>query len=529
MKRATLLLGLVFCLTGLYANNVQISSVNLVEKDTVNKVITIAFDITWENSWRTSSAPYNHDAAWIFMKFKNAAGEWHHATLSTDSLDYSPASGTVISPVSDGKGFFLYRSQEGNGSFVSNGNRIKWYYASDGFGNTDPVEIKLFAIEMVYIPSGAFYVGSSSSSNGDVNFLRKITGTDTSAFLVDTALVDSVTSEGTGISDSQDDDVLKGINGYSGIGVDGDNGLDSDNDGVIDNPDFPTGYRAFYLMKYEISQIQYVEFLNTLTRTQQISRTAIQDSGYYAMTGDSVVVDRNGIRVASAPASGPFVFGCDLNRNGVMNETSDGTAIAANYMSWQDIAAYLDWSALRPYTELEFEKAARGPETPLTGAFVWGDLSAETENYKGLDNAGTESEIVSNPLANVHASPQGVGGPIRVGSFAQSGTSRSQAGAGYYGNLDLGGNLWEIVISIGNSVGRGFTGSHGDGELDANGDANVSGWPPVNTTVKLGKRGAPYVGSTNEAKIANRNYSNRSFYQGQRRYFDGCRGAHSAY
>ena len=93
MKRATLLLGLVFCLTGLYANNVQISAVNLVEKDTVNKVITIAFDITWENSWRTSSAPYNHDAAWIFMKFKNAAGEWHHATLSTDSLDYSPAAG----------------------------------------------------------------------------------------------------------------------------------------------------------------------------------------------------------------------------------------------------------------------------------------------------------------------------------------------------------------------------------------------------------------------------------------------------
>ncbi len=39
---------------------------------------------------------------------------------------------------------------------------------------------------------------------------------------------------------------------------------------------FPKGYAAFYIMKYEISQEQYVGFLNKLTQTQQTARTGIQ-------------------------------------------------------------------------------------------------------------------------------------------------------------------------------------------------------------------------------------------------------------
>ena len=179
-------------------------------------------------------------------------------------------------------------------------------------------------------------------------------------------------------------------------------------------------------------------------------------------------------------------------------------------------------------SKLEFAKASRGPSSVNAGEFVWGNTSYQTENYSGLTNAGYESELTASATANVHLAPQGIGGPIRVGSFAESSTSRSQAGAGYYGAMDLAGNLWEIVIPLGNSTGRAYTANHGDGALTSAGNADVSGWPSSTSTAQLGKRGGPFLGSANEGRIANRNYANRSFYTTQRKEFDGCRGARSA-
>jgi formylglycine-generating enzyme required for sulfatase activity len=42
-----------------------------------------------------------------------------------------------------------------------------------------------------------------------------------------------------------------------------------------------------------------------------------------------------------------------------------------NILSWFDVAAYLDWAALRPMTELEFEKVCRGPENRIAGEYAW--------------------------------------------------------------------------------------------------------------------------------------------------------------
>ena len=528
MKKIFVLLVLIMA-NLLWANNISIGSITLVNRDTTARTAVISFDVSWENSWRLDTAPANWDAAWIFMKFKDADGEWHHATLAADTSGFTPAPGATIQPVADRKGFFLYRSEVGSGEFNAIGNQLTWYYGEDSLANSDIIEIKLFGIEMIYIPEGAFYAGSTTSDSGDVNFLRRISGTDTSAFLVDTALVDSITSEGTGVSDSQDDDVLKGINGYTGIGIDGDDGLDADNDGVIDNPDFPTGYKAFYLMKYEITQQQYVEFLNTLTRAQQVNHVATIDTGLYALTNTSTVSDRNGIRVPSSYEDGPIQFGCDLNENKVMNESDDGQNIAVNYLNWQDVAAYLDWAALRPYTELEFVKAARGPLAQSAGEFVWGTKYYKTEDYDGILNAGTEDEVTANSDANVHTAPQGVGGPLRAGCFARATSDRENAGSGYYGNLDLSGNVWELVIPLGNTDGRNFTGVHGDGELDAtSGYANVTNWPALNQNGSVGKRGGVFIGPIDQARIANRNYANFEFYISSRRYDDGGRGARTA-
>ena len=41
----------------------------------------IRLDLSWENSWRSSSGPANRDAVWLFAKFRSgAAGAWRHAT-----------------------------------------------------------------------------------------------------------------------------------------------------------------------------------------------------------------------------------------------------------------------------------------------------------------------------------------------------------------------------------------------------------------------------------------------------------------
>ena len=42
------------------------------------------------------------------------------------------------------------------------------------------------------------------------------------------------------------------------------------------------------------------------------------------------------------------------------------------YISWPDLLAYADWAALRPITELEYEKAARGVDVQVHLAVLHG-------------------------------------------------------------------------------------------------------------------------------------------------------------
>jgi hypothetical protein len=55
--------------------------------------------------------------------------------------------------------------------------------------------------------------------------------------------------------------------------------------------------------------------------------------------------------------------------------------------------------------------------------------------------------------------------------------------------MELGGNLWERVVTLGNNAGRAFSGNHGNGTLNSNGDADVVGWPDAAGT---GWRGGAY-------------------------------------
>ena len=141
-----------------------------------------------------------------------------------------------------------------------------------------------------------------------------------------------------------------------------------------------------------------------------------------------------------------------------------------------DGAAYSDWAGLRPLTELEYEKACRGTLTPVADEYVWGTATIADSAYT-LSNAGANNEgIASNYSSGAGNASYGttdgsIDGPLRVGIFAANSlnSGRMTAGASYYGIMELSGNLWERPVTIGNATGRGFTGLHGDGALDASG------------------------------------------------------------
>ncbi len=478
------------------ANNISVSSVIITGQNTTagvnnsNNYTLIRFSLSWENSWRISSGASNWDAAWVFVKYRVGTGNWQHAYLNNtgNSAGTGTAASVQVGLKNEGSSFnaisnpatgaFFYRSGSGSGSFGVTTAQLRWNYGANGINDNDTIDIRVFAVEMVYVPTGSFYAGDGTSTNvaaqfrnGSTNTALQITS-ESALTLGGTSNGNLANNNATGMSPADD---------YN-------------NTTTQTLPAaYPKGYTGFYCMKYEASQQQYVDFFNTLTNTQKANRD-LTDANH---KNSDATVTRNYISWSSGDAT--------------LNSGSTGD-IACNHIRWMDAAAYMDWSCMRPMTELEFEKACRGNQTVVANEYAWGTTSITP--LTSVSNAGLASEASATSNANANYGAN-YGGPLRVGIFAGTSNLRESAGATYYGIMEMSGNLWEFAANTGASLGRAYTGALGDGVLASSGNADVANWPgissgEVSTVTGSCIRGASHNEATTYLRVSDRvdgNYS----------------------
>jgi hypothetical protein len=432
-----------FCL---FANNLSVTNVTLAAVG--QGKAAISFDLSWEHSWRDVE---NHDAAWVFVKYSPDGGtRWAHASLAAAGLNpagFSSGSGTAaeISVPSDRKGAFVRRATDGSGTFSATGVTLVWDFAADGVSPHIRPVIRVNGIEMVLIPRGSFTIGSTDAND----------------------------SSGKGpfyVTFISSPDMTRGPNSGSGKVADpyyavAGCGRQGNVTGTFP-AGFPNGYEAFYCAKHELSESAYVAMLNTLTAQQAISCYCPGINGLNGTVTDFACS-----------------FGSDYPERAIRLTPPDKTA-------WRYAASFVDWAALRPITDLEYQKAMRGPLPPVLYEYAWGGATDPVFPTKNnITGAGTAEEM---PPAEANANYGGGNGlnrPMRVGAFAREGTTREQAGAGYYGPLNLSDNLLDRAATSGDGNANAydtagpafcfFDGTHGDGKLTVYGESDEPGWIPM--------------------------------------------------
>lgn len=452
MKFIFLSLSLLF-VTPTWANNVQISNLSYDEQNN-----RLTFNISWDNGFYINN--HFRDYVYVFIKYKNSNSQiWQrmtfplsgHSEIGGIQADYHPQSKII-----NGERFAIKINHlPGFQSGSSSGTAI--IQLSNQITLVKP-SFKVFGIEMIEQTN----VGSTNYSIGDGSSTNRVhQGNNVNLPFIWDGGIEEI-NVGTGLNDIN-------VTGAS-----------------FPVTSIPYHYfsAALNLMRYEISQEQYVDFLNCLTREQQNTRTGTDISGtsitqVFVMSSTNTPINRNAIRCkTSLSVSDPVFFYCDLNNNGVPNETFDGQNIAANYLLPKDLLAYLDWAGLRPLNEFQYEFAARGTDPPIAGEFAWGTSTKNSALING--SQGGPGEVPAN------LGDEGLfraGTPLRCGFAATSSSSRSQSGASFFGAMELSGNVAELVIgSYSPSDFPTSTLPSGDGTLDINGDHNVSTWPNNLTT-----------------------------------------------
>ncbi|MCL2026926.1 MAG: SUMF1/EgtB/PvdO family nonheme iron enzyme [Bacteroidales bacterium] len=490
--------------TNANASNIQITTEPTIEV-AMPGLKVVKFSLSWEYSWRSAQLN-NWDGAWVFVKYRIGMDSWDHMYL-----DHSYNPGTDLNangvPMAFTYGFtgqgdqekavgvFLYRQGNGQGDINWQNLSVRWRYDTENtyvsrpqLYTDDDVIVRVFAIEMVYVPEGVYFLGDGANKNG--NFCKA----DELDHIILPFQVRSEASIGFGLRPDEEDGLMDvaGMLSVVGSNVAQEGSGLGPTDPLALSALYPKGFQAFWIMKYEVTQSAYTDFLNTLTTAQQTNRIRVDgNSGVdvWVMRAPGVV-DRNSIRIKTP---GVIEFAMDATPGAGYDQDDDGRGVPCA-MGKDDLLAYLDWSGLRPMTELEYEKACRGPIGAVPGEFPWGNTFqiGASAPATHLINRNLPNEAITLP-DGVNHNNLGANDADRMalitrnGAFATPNSDRIKAGATYWGIMEMGSNMAEPVINVNTEEGRRFTGRHGDGRLAVDGTANVQLWPT--TYAGLGHRG----------------------------------------
>lgn len=463
---------------------------------------SISFSLSWKGSWKND---INCDGVYVFAKYKGEDDKFHTMKIreaSEGAFDYSDKkiSGTLISGSNIPVG--MYVPEERMGVFIFPLESIdkkdieieKVTIPAEDCGKIEDIE--LFVLEMVYVPQDKHYVGDPGNGISKGGTLKNCLYTypDKGAYLIE----------------SEDAIEFAPEDGHLYCDLDTPNGRQEDDRFVIP-AEFPKGYKAMWYMKYSLTEGQFVQFLNCLTRKQQQTHCMADLSTediphYYAVTDTIEPRDRCEVYCSrfgnTLPAPVKF-YTAAPNR-------------AMNAISFADTSAFACFAGLRPMTELEYEKACRGPLPAVKEEFAWGSTKiGRVFHFDGVDGSGSEKPVPQKPgeITNCNFGtdiapfekefktvPDNPGwiGPVTVGLFENSApnpelTERERTGASYYGIMELCGNVWENIVTLGREDGRRYIPKHGSGELTEDGYHNMDCWPDPKTATGAGVRGGVFV------------------------------------
>lgn len=407
----------------LRANAIRVFDLTVNHNDS-----TVTFKLEWQNGWHLS---YNYDAAWVFVKFRRCyeTGVWSHGLIDTSITKHSfgglepvwtlrgPRLGTV------GIDTFPYNTGvmlriRGRGVFATVGPhtitlKLMNLPKPDPNDPDDSYDVSVFAIEMVYIPTGPYWNLHAYSRNSGVYV------------------------------DSPGD---KSFSVYY----------------MCTYPERFTAYWGFHLAKYEISQGQYADFLNHLPNGAAANRFSLANFnlnrnrlqigglGFYSDRPDRA---QNYISVLD------FLAYCDwaaLRPATALEyiKAARGSAYPPDPNSTPEYA----WGTEAPVAGTHFNGAENGTEefsTPSNANCTFNNVT-----YTGGDGGRGPARV------GIHAKP-GTSDRARSGAGAYGNLDLSGNLAEFY--LRMGGPSGYNYADFGRLM-------PGDGILDANGDYNED-WP----------------------------------------------------
>ncbi len=439
MKKILISFTAAFLCMSVWANDVQVAAVSLTGQTTGGPLNTHFVNVQFDINWKNSWRTSTNES--------NYDGCWIFVKYRKQSTSVwlhatlnvtgqTAPVGSTLQPALDGKGAWIYRNANGVGDVSYAAAQLRWNYGADGVLDNENVEIQVYAVEMVFVPQMAFNLGNSSA---EVNKFRD--------GAVDTWF--PITSEAAISCGSSAGNLFAGGSFL--------------NSGTIPAA-FPKGYNAFWTMKYEFSKQQYLDFLNTLDQTNATARNNIGATG----TVPNMIVTQP--------------------------ERAAGSFSPINMLAW------LDWAAMRPMTEFEYEKACRGGNnTPSPLEFAWGNTTISP--ITTATNQGAANETWATGNANYSGGP---GLAMRCGALATASSTRTTSGATFYGIMEMSGNEREFTIYTGNAQGRTFTGLHGDGLVSALAEANTANWPSNSNNSSITSRGGYFNDAIGLLQVSDR-------------------------